>query len=297
MKMPQMSLLEWQNKFGSEDACIDALIKTRWPDGFVCPECSSREYSFITSRNSYQCSHCHHQTSVTSGTIFHSTNLPLAKWFWAIYLAAADKGGISALRMSKHIDVSWITAHRMLRKIRMVMAHSDSIYRLQNLIECDDALVGGKKAGKRGRGAAGKKPILVAVERREQHAGFLAAEAVDEITKLSVRDFLNRHIKPGQEIRTDAFPALNAIAESHTHDKRVTPPEDAAHWLPLVHIVIGNLKTFLNGTFHGVSGQYLQEYVSEFCYRFNRRFWEHELPMRLLNACLAHAPGKQLKIV
>ncbi|MBM9614265.1 transposase, partial [Desulfobulbus rhabdoformis] len=65
MKMLQMSLLEWQNKFGSEDACIDALIKTRWPDGFVCPECSSREYSFITSRNSYQCSHCHHQTSVT----------------------------------------------------------------------------------------------------------------------------------------------------------------------------------------------------------------------------------------
>ncbi|MDO9041392.1 MAG: transposase, partial [Desulfocapsaceae bacterium] len=62
------------------------------------------------------------------------------------------------------------------------------------------------------------------------------------------------------------------------------------HWLPLVHIVIGNLKTFINGTFHGVSHKYSHEYISEFCYRFNRRLWEHELPMRLLNACLAHVP-------
>lgn len=291
MKMPKMSLLEWQKRFDTEKACIKTLIKVRWPDGFVCPKCASRKCSFIITRNSYQCSHCHHQTSATAGTIFHSTNLPLIKWFWAIYLVGADKGGISALRLSKHIGVSWITAHRMLRKIRMVMAHRDSIYRLENLIECDDAFVGGKKAGKRGRGAAGKKPVLLAVERREKHAGFMAAETVEAITKSSVRRFLLRHIKPGQEIRTDAFPALNVVAENHSHQKKVTPPEEAAKWLPLVHIVIGNLKTFLNGTFHGVTLKYLQEYVDEYCYRFNRRFWEHELPMRLLNACLSHCPA------
>lgn len=292
MKMPTISLLEWQKRFGTEQACIETLIKVRWPDGFICPECSSRKSSFIVTRNSYQCSHCHHQTSAISGTIFHSTNLPLVKWFWAIYLAAADKGGISALRLSKHIGVSWITAHRMLRKIRMVMAHHDSKYRLESLIECDDTFVGGKRAGKRGRGAAGKKPVLLAVERRGKHAGVMAAEAVDAITKNSVRDFLRRHIHPAQVIRTDAFPVLNVVAEEHTHKKKVTPPDKAAELLPLVHIVIGNLKTFLNGTFHGVSRQYLQEYVSEFCYRFNRRFWEHELPMRLLNVCLTHTPAK-----
>jgi len=231
------------------------------------------------------------QTSATAGTIFHSTNLPLVKWFWAIYLAAADKGGISALRLSKHIGVSWITANRMLRKIRRVMAHRDSIYRLENLIECDDALVGGKRAGKRGRGAAGKKPVLLAVERRGKHAGFMAAEVVAAITNSSVRKFLLRHIKPGQEIRTDAFPGLNAVGKDHKHEKKITPPKKAAEWLPLVHIVIGNLKIFLNGTFHGVTRKYLQEYVDEFCYRFNRRFWEPELPMRLLNACLSHCPA------
>lgn len=292
MKMPKVSLLDWQKRFETERACIETLIKVRWPNGFVCADCGSRKYSFIVTRKSYQCSHCHHQTSATSGTIFHSTNLPLVKWFWAIYLAAADKGGISALRLSKYIGVSWITAHRMLRKIRMVMTHRDSIYRLENLIEFDDAFIGGKRAGKRGRGAAGKKPVLLAVERRGDHAGFMAAEVVDEITKQSVRDFLRHHIHPVQEIRTDAFPALNVVAEEHIHEKKVTPPDKASEWLPLVHIVISNLKTFLNGTFHGVSRQYLKEYVSEFCYRFNRRFWEHELPMRLLNVCLTHTPVK-----
>lgn len=170
------------------------------------------------------------------------------------------------------------------------MAHRDSIYRLAGLIESDDAYVGGKKPGKRGRGAAGKKPILIAVEKHGHHAGFMAADTVEAINKESVREFCRRRLQPGQEVRTDAFPALNAIAENHAHEKQVTPPEEASTWLPLVHIVIGNLKKFLNGTFHGVSHKYLHEYISEFSYRFNRRFWEHELPMRLLNACLAHTP-------
>ena len=290
MKMPETSLIEWQQRFGTEEACFDALFRVRWPDGFICPKCGTRKYSYINPRHVYQCCNCHHQASITSGTIFHSTNLPLVKWFWAIYLTASDKGGVSALRLSKHIDVSWVTAQRMLRKIRTVMAHRDSIYRLKNLIEFDDALVGGKKPGKRGRGASGKKPILVAVEKRGKHGGFMAAAAVEEISKESVRDFLNRHLKPGQEVRTDAFPALNSTSEDHKHQKKVTPPKEAGKWLPLVHIVIGNLKTFLNGTFHGVSRKYLGEYIDEFCYRFNRRFWEHELPLRLLNACLAHVP-------
>jgi len=103
MRMEAISLIGWQNRFGSEEACVEALEKVRWPGGFICPECAWTEYSYITSRQVYQCCHCHHQTSVTSGTIFHSTNLPLVKWFWSIYLSASDKGGISALRLSKHM--------------------------------------------------------------------------------------------------------------------------------------------------------------------------------------------------
>jgi len=292
MKMPVVSLLEWQKKFGTEKACAKAMEKVRWPQGFQCPVCGSQEHSFIATRKLYQCSSCKHQVSITADTLFHATKIPLVKWFWAIYLAASDKGGISALRLSKQVGVSWVTARNMLKKIRTAMAHRDSIYRLQNLIELDDTYVGGKRTGKRGRGAEGKKPVLVAVETRTKGAGFVAMKAVDTVSHETVSAFLASHLKGGQTVRTDAFPALNAVARSHHHAKKVTPPEEASEWLPLVHIMIGNMKKFLNGTFHGVSSKYLQEYLDEFCYRFNRRFWEPELPLRLLNACLAHVPYK-----
>lgn len=292
MKMPEISLLEWQKRFGTERACEKVLVKIRWPNGFICPRCHSKDASYINTRKVYQCSQCRYQVSITAATLFHSTNLSLVKWFWAIYFTATDKGGISALRLAKHIGVSWPTARKMLSKIRMAMADRDSIYRLENFIEFDDAYIGGKRPGKRGRGAAGKKPILVAVETKEKKAGFMAIEAVDVISKKTVREFLQHHMKAGQIIRTDAFPALNPVKEMHGHQKKVVLAEEVSKWLPRVHIVIGNLKKFLNGTFHGVSFKYLQEYLSEFSYRFNRRFWEPELPLRLLNACLSHGPVK-----
>jgi transposase-like protein len=291
MKMPRMSLLVWQKRFGTERACAATIAKYRWPHGFICPKCGHDSYWYITTRKVYQCCRCRHQVSVTAGTLFHSTNLSLVKWFWAIYLVAADKGGISALRLSKHIGVSWPTARNVLKKIRTAMAHRDSMYGLFNeLIELDDAYIGGKKPGKRGRGAKGKKPILVAVENEGKKAGFVAIEAVENVSGKNVQDFLQRHVKERQHVRTDALPAMNIIDQIHEHEKKVTPSEEASSWLPLVHIVIGNLKKFLNGTYHGVTHTYLQEYLDEFCYRFNRRFWEFELPLRLLNACLTHAP-------
>jgi len=291
MKMPRISLIEWQKRYGTEKACAATLAKYRWPQGFICPKCGHDSSWYITTRKVYQCSKCQHQVSVTAGTLFHSTNLPLVKWFWAIYLMASDKGGISALRLSKHIGVSWPTARNMLKKIRTAMAHRDSIYRLfDELIELDDTYVGGKKPGKRGRGAKGKKPILVAVEHKGKTAGFVAMKAVEAVSGKEIKHFLERHLNNGQKVRTDALPAMNIVKESHQHDKKVTPPEETSSWLPLVHIVIGNMKTFLNGTFHGVTHRYLQEYLDDFCYRFNRRFWESELPHRLLNACLSHAP-------
>jgi len=292
MQMPDISLIEWQKRFGTERACAKVLVKIRWPNGFQCPACGGTKAYHVASRHLYQCAQCRHQVSITADTLFHATKIPLVKWFWAIYLMASDKGGISALRASKHLGVSWITARAMLRKIRQAMAHRDSIYRLANLIELDDTVVGGKRSGKRGRGAEGKRPVIVAVEAKGKGAGFVAMQAVNSVCTATVGGFLTRHLRSGQTVKTDALAALNVVARFHTHQKKITLPEEANVWLPLVHIMIGNMKKFINGTFHGVSSRYLQEYLDEFCYRFNRRFWEPELPLRLLNACLTHTPIK-----
>lgn len=297
MKGKGMTLMDWQKQYGTEEGCIEALIKQRWPEGFRCPCCGHDNGYAIKTRGYWECSQCHRQTSITAGTLFHSTNLPLTKWFWAIYLVASDKGGVSALRSSKQINVSWITASRILRKIRIAMGHRDSLYRLHDLIEIDDALIGGlHTGGKRGRGAERKTSVLVAIESREKRAGFIAMQQVSSVNRETVSQFVKRHLSPDQYVRSDALPALAEISKTQNHIPRVTPPNKAGEWLPWVHVAIGNLKTFLLGTYHGVSSGYLQEYLNEFCYRFNRREWETELPSRLLNACLSHTQIK-LKIV
>ncbi|HYW75498.1 MAG TPA: IS1595 family transposase [Gammaproteobacteria bacterium] len=291
MKAEAMHLVQWQARFGSEEACAEALEQQRWPNGFQCPKCGHDHGHWLASRKLYQCARCRHQTSVTAGTLFHSSNVSLVKWFLAIYLMACDKGGISALRLSKQIGVSWITAHRMLRKMRHAMADRDSVYRVGGLVELDDALVGGRRpGGKSGRGAEGKTPILVAVESRGPKVGFIAMETTPSVSAKHIRHFARYRLLPRQTTRTDGLAALRVLGETQQHEGRVTPPQQVDEWLPWVHIAIGNLKAYLRGTFHGVSAKYLQEYLDEFVYRFNRRFWEPELPSRLLNACMDHTP-------
>jgi hypothetical protein len=130
--MSKISLLQGQQRDDTEKACASKLAKYRWPNGFICPKCGHDSSYYIASRKVYQCCRCRNQVSVTAGTLFHSTNLPLVKWFLAIYLMASETGGISALRLSKHIDVSWPTARNMLQKIRAAMVNQDIIYHLKD---------------------------------------------------------------------------------------------------------------------------------------------------------------------
>lgn len=292
MQKEEISFFEWQEKFNSEEACREHLAHERWKTGFQCPDCGHDHAHWLPSRGLFQCSGCHKQTSVTAGTLFHSTKLPLKKWYWAIYLVGSDKGGISALRLSKLIGVSWPTARLILTKLREAMGHRDSIYRLSDWIEVDDAFVGGKRAGKRGRGAEGKAPVLVACENRIEKAGFIAMKVIEKVDSESVEKFGIEHLHKDQYIATDGYPSLRVLGQTQYHMPRVTPPEKVDSWLPWVHIVISNFKRFVLGTYHGVSSKFMQEYINEFCYRFNRRKWEYQIPNRLLGLCAAHLPVK-----
>lgn len=242
------------------------------------------------ARHRYECARCHRQTYVTSGTVFSGSRVALTKWFWTLYLVSADKGGISALRLSKIIGVRWRTAYNMLRALRAAMADRDSRYRLTELVEVDDAYVGANKTGKAGRGG-GRTPVLVAIEKNAAgKPGFVAIEALDSLAKANIIDFARRRLHPDAVCHTDAFPSLSGLAVQVTHIARITPPEEADHWLPWVHILIANLKRFLLGTFHGaVRPHRLQEYIDEFVYRFNRRYWEEQIPNRLLALCLGQS--------
>ncbi len=287
MKAESMTVVEWQERFATEDACLDYLEKERWGVGFKCPRCSHTQYWYTSGYRLYECKQCYLQTSPTSNTIFHGTKIPLVKWFWAIYFSSVDKGGISASRLSRHLNVSWNTARFMLKRLRACMGDRDQQYLLSGLIELDEALVGGKKSGGKGP-ADGKARVLVACENRGERAGHLKMEVVDKTNKETVANFSSKTLQSSQDLRTDGCPTLKTLEGPHRVESLVLPPSEVCRWLPWVHVAIANLKRFLLGTYHGVSPEHLQEYLDEFCYRFNRRRFELQIPLRLTKACVSH---------
>ena len=154
----------FREAFGTEEQCRTALVRLRWPDGFVCPCCGHREHCVLAGRGLYQCNRCKKQTSPTAGTIFHATKLPLTLWFAAIHLIVTAKNGISSVELGRRLGVKQPTAWAVKHKIMAVMARREGETRLAGRVEMDDAYLGGvRSGGKRGRGAAGKTPFVAAV--------------------------------------------------------------------------------------------------------------------------------------
>lgn len=249
MKAEAMSLVQWRARFGTDEKCTEALEHQRWPNGFQCPHSGHDQGHQVASSKVHQCNHCRRQTSVTACALFHSANLPLVQWLMAIYLMVCDKGGLSALRLSKQIGVSWIIAHRMLRKMRHAMTDRGSNYRLVGLVELDDAFVGGRRSGgENGRGTEGKTPILLAIERRDKKVGFMVMETIPLVLAGNICQYVQRYLFRWKTNRTDGLMALRVLGEIQHQEGRVTPSEQVVdEWLPWVP---GNLKVFLLGTYH-----------------------------------------------
>jgi transposase-like protein len=180
----------------------------------------------------------------------------------------------------------------MAHKIHKAMQEQDSLYQLGGLMEMDDAYFGERTVtGKRGRGAGGKSSVLIAVGTRickgKVKPSFLKMEVTDNMKKQSVQDFVERNITDGSFIKTDKFKSYHWLNNSeYEHEPiRIYNPKETLDYLPWVHIMIGNIKGIIKGVHHGVSSKHLHRFLSEYCYRFNRRFIENNMFINLIKAC------------
>ncbi|NIM47872.1 MAG: IS1595 family transposase [Gemmatimonadales bacterium] len=274
------TLIEFQDRYPDEESCWRELRQARWPAGFVCPRCGGHESSFIRTRRLEQCRRCRYQASVTAGTVFHKTRKPLRVWFLGIFFLARHKKGISALQFQKDAGIgNYQTAWTMLHKLRSALGRRSG-ERLSGLVEADEAYVGGPRPGVRGRGAANKSAVAVLVERRAHSAGAVHLAVVPNVAWESLGPFVRGAIDGrATTVLTDDWSGywpLGAAGVDHRARVQRTGPR-AAKILPWAHVVISNLKTWLRGTFHGVSPKHLHRYLAEFRYRFNRRWREVEL--------------------
>lgn len=290
-KAESMSLLQFQKAFGTEEDCAAYMMYKRWKDGFVCPKCTHGDYYFLQTRHLFECRQCHHQTSLTAGTIMHKTKLPLTTWFWAIYLVAHDKRGRSALSLAQVLGLNYRSALRMLRKIRVAMKERDSLYWLSGVVEMDDAYFGAPRKGKDGRGTNKAKAVIALSKDEKNHPAFLRIQVIDHVSIEEIQRVAQACIKPGSTIVSDGHRSYKPLAEiGYQHESKPYYKEDKEDFLKMLHNIIGNVKAYIQGTYHGLGPDYLQSYFDEFCFRFNRRFNPNEIFDRLLNACVLATP-------
>jgi transposase-like protein len=269
------NLLDLFKNYGTEAQCVEALFKWRWPDGFRCPQCGSGAHSVIKTRKLYQCSKCHHQTLLISGTIFEQTKLPLTAWFLAIHLITPAKTGLSALALKRQIGVSYNTAWSMKQKIMQVMKERDDSKPLSGIVQLDDVYWGGeRRGGKRGRGSANKTPFVVAVSLNEKgHPIAMNMNVVKGFQLTEIARWARQHLHPGCMVISDGLPCFSAVLEVGCHHYSIVtgggPQRVTREEFVWVNTMIGNIKNAITGTYHAMNPKHLPRYLAEFCYRFN----------------------------
>lgn len=286
LRKGNLSIIEFQREYDTEDKCRDFFLSLRFPNGCVCPHCGGTSLGHVRTRNLHRCKGCQKQISVTSGTVFHHTEISLVKIIWAMYLFANDKRGYSAIQIMKALKVNYDTALFLLQRLKKAMHRREERHMLKGLVELDDTYVGTSTHGKkRGRGTE-KSSVIVAVAKDTRKATFAKMKIADDLKYETFKEFASESIEKGSSIENDDCKVLiKGLADDYSVDHQVFSPEN--DMLVHLHRIILNLKAFINGTYHGVTKKHLQEYLDEFCFRFNRRGFAEHLFERLTLAAFA----------
>ncbi len=266
------TIIEFEKRFATEEACKQYLYQLRWPDGFCCPRCGNQR-AWITKRGLYHCSHCDFQVSVTAGTVFQDTRIPLSIWFRVIWHMVSQKQGVSALGLQQVLglqryETTWI----MLHKLRAAMVRPGR-NRLFGTVEIDETYIGGTRPGKRGRGAANKTLVVIAVEDKNNHLGRIRLRRVPDASATSLIPVVQESVEHGSTVRTDDWNGYRGLVTlGYEHIIARQSENIGENLLPLVNRVTALLKRWLQGTHQGaIRVSHLDYYLDEFTFRFNRR--------------------------
>jgi len=265
------TILDLERRFSTEENCRQYLFSLRWPDGFVCPHCYGKT-AWPTNRGLWLCGSCRHQVSVTVGTIFQGSHLPLTMWFRAMWHVTSQKSGMSALGLQRVLGIGgYKTAWVLLHKLRRAMVRPGREL-LGGTVEVDETYWGGEEEGVIGRQTYGKSLIIVAAEEDGRGIGRIRLACLGDLTKVSLHGFITRTVAPGSAVRTDGLPAYLGL-EGYIHIRQIQRRQTVGiHLLPRAHRVISLLKRWLLGTHQGaVNPEHLEYYLDEFTFRFNRR--------------------------
>lgn len=279
--MQKYTVKDFQRDFSNDDACLEWLKNYRWPDGIFCENCGRvTKHHLMNTRRSYSCQECGHHVHPTADTIFHKSTTPLTTWFYAVYLMAQTRGGISAKQIERETGVTYKTAWRMCKLIRERLAEDSDPFSGGD-VEVDESYFGGKmRGGKRGRGSENKTPVLGIAHRKPSR---IKAVVVPDVKGKTVLPIVKDSVDQSAAVHTDELPIYNRLASLGYRHFRIL---HSARVYVMGNVHTNTIEGFwalikggIRGVFHHVSPRYLQHYVNEYAFRYNHR--NDETPMFL----------------
>ena len=293
-----MTAKDFFKQFPDEAACVSHMRKEREKNGLVCRKCKSKRLSWLSTIDRWECMDCHAKTTIRSGTIMMHSKLPLHTWYYCMFLMMTTTKAVSAKDMQQRLGMKrYEPVWYMMQKIRLAMGKANEFVKLDGTVEFDDGLFRAEKKEKdphqhlfnSGRGSERSQPVLVAVPRitrskrktrddieHTTRAGRMRMEHLPDFSGKTYGALAKRLLTKKTTVISYANPSYNAIkphVESHQPTK--TEPKKAVKALPWVHIAISNAKRVFLGISHSISDCWLQCYLNEFCFKFNRRFERH----------------------
>jgi transposase-like protein len=275
--MQKYTIKDFDREFPDDDACLEWLKNNRWPDGIFCEKChKTTKHHRVTKRPAYACD-CGNHIYPMAGTILEHSATPLRLWFHAMFLMGSTRCGISAKQLQRELGVTYKTAWRIFKQVRSML--NEDVMSLLNEVEVDESYFGGKRRGKRGRGAEGKTPVFGMAQRK----GKVIATVVPNVQAATVLPKVREKVLPSSVIYTDEFSAYDSIPKMGYQHKRVHHAakvyvQGDAH-TNTIEGFWSLVKRGIDGTHHAVSAKYLQQYINSYSFRWNHR--DDETPMFL----------------
>ena len=302
-----MNLIDFIKEYPDELSCKAKFKSYREELGVVCAKCSSESHYWKQDKEQYECKSCKHRTTLKSGTVMHKSKLPYRYWFITMHLLTSTKKSFSAKEIQRQLGHKrYAPIWHMVHKLRLAMGKRDDEYILAGSIELDEGFFSTEVPAdqkqeplKRGRGSQKKSKVLVMAEsewvespkkgKKPRRVGYLKMKVIDNLKKETINQQVKQLASDATEVNTDDSTSYVELKNYiPRHNAQVIPKEKVGEVLPWVHIAISNAKRQLLNSYHNIKPEFLQAYLDEFCYKFNRRYFGEALFGRLLITAVSY---------
>lgn len=292
-RFESLTIFKFQELFPDERSCMNHLVKLKWAEGFKCPACGNTKHCKGNKEHIRQCTKCNRLVSATSGTLFHKVKFPLLKAFYIVYYMSTNKKGISSTELSRKLGLRQKTCWLFKQKVTRGMKSSGN-NKINGKVEVDETVVGGQEEGVVGRKNGKKQLVVFAIEKKGRGISRLYGKVIKQSSAKELGGFMKANIDLSAMVKTDKWTGYKPLKKEFVNLNQVLSGKKGGNF-PDLHRVIMGFKGWLRGIHHHAN--YLQAYIDEYTYRFNRNNMKEGIFDNLMERMIASPPAPYKLII